>query len=443
MRYPVLVLLGAGLGLAATSAQTSPAIKPDITVAADGSGDFKTVEAAVASIPKDNHERMIILVKDGIYHEKVRIDANDVTLLGQSRQRTRIEFDESAAEARTAPDRALGQAVVNVNGDDCVLQNLTMQNTYGVIGIHAFAVYGRGDRTVITDANVWSQGNDTLSLWRQSGGQYGADAASHVSPDGRYYHARLDVCGSVDFICPRGTCYMVDSNIHEVKSQTEAVWHDGSRGQDMKFVLRDCHFDGVQDWRLARHHHDGQFYFIDCLFSSTMTDRSPRRVIYPLNGGTPTAADIQNNKEHDPTNIWGERSYYYNTHRDGGDYAWMRENLETAPGAPKPGQITAAWTFEGKWDPENKLGPAVTKVDGQGGRIAVTFGESVTVKGRPRLTLKGGGWADYASGSGSATLLFTAPAGGSTAAERIDFAGGAIIATEAAATVRVASLQLP
>jgi pectinesterase len=440
MRYPVLPLLAAAC-LGAASAHAAPAIKPDLTVAADGSGDFTTVEAAVASIPKANHERKIIFIKNGVYHEKVRIDASDVTLLGQSRARTRIEFAQSIVEARTARD-GLGQGVVNVNGDDCVLQNLTIQNTHDVIGIHAFAVYGRGDRTVITDANIWSQGNDTLSLWRTSDGMFSEDASAHTSPNGRYYHARIDVCGSVDFICPRGTCYLVDSNIHEVKAQTEAVWHDGNRDKDMKFVLRDCHFDGPQDWRLARHHHDGQFYFIDCLFSATMLDRPPQRVIYPLNGGTPTAADIKNNKEHDPTNIWGERSYFSNTHRDGGDYAWMKENLESAVGSPKPEQVTAAWTFGGKWDPENRMGPVAGKVEARAGQIAVIFPESVTVKGRPRLVLQAGGYADYASGSGSTTLLFTAPAGAG-GADKLDFDGGAIIATEAAATLRVASTELP
>jgi pectinesterase len=440
MRFPLLFLLGAGL--AAAAAQPVPVIPPDLVVAADGSGDFTTVEAAVASIPRDNHERKVIFIRDGVYHEKVRIDAADVTLLGQSRARTRIEFAQSIVEARTARD-GLGQAVVNINGDDCVLQNLTIQNTHGVIGIHAFAIYGRGDRTVITDANVWSQGNDTLSLWRQGGGQYGADAAAHASPDGRYYHARLDVCGSVDFICPRGTCYLVDSNIHEVKAQTEAVWHDGSRGRDLKFVLRDCHFDGPPDWRLARHHHDAQFYFIDCLFSATMLDRRPQRVLYPLNGGTPTAADLQNNREHDPTNIWGERAYYHGTHRDGGDYAWMKDNLADAPGSPKPEEITAAWTFGGKWDPENPRGPSASRVGAVGRQIAVVFPESVTVKGRPRLALRAGGWADYASGSGGRELRFTLPAGSDGAALRLDYSLGAIVATEAAATLRVAGTDLP
>ncbi len=46
---------------------------------------------------------------------------------------------------------------------------------------------------MITDANVWSAGNDTLSLWRTSDGMFSEDAAAHTSPNGRYYHARLDV----------------------------------------------------------------------------------------------------------------------------------------------------------------------------------------------------------------------------------------------------------
>ena len=47
--------------------------KPDLVVAADGSGDFKTVQAAVQSIPETNSERFVILIKNGIYREKVRV----------------------------------------------------------------------------------------------------------------------------------------------------------------------------------------------------------------------------------------------------------------------------------------------------------------------------------------------------------------------------------
>src|SRR5207253_11269690 len=68
--------------------------KPDIVVASDGTGDFKTIQAAVESIPPKNRERVIVLIKDGTYHEKIRVDASFVTLCGQNRKRTRIEFSQ-------------------------------------------------------------------------------------------------------------------------------------------------------------------------------------------------------------------------------------------------------------------------------------------------------------------------------------------------------------
>lgn len=433
----------------ATLSFAAPDLRPDLVVAADGSGDFKTIQAAVASIPKDNRERKIVFVKNGVYPEKVRVDASFVTLRGESREGTKIEFNQGNEEYRGANRDNLGAAVLNINGDDFVLQNITVHNTYPTMGKHAFAVYGRGDRTVLEDADILSLGNDTISLWRTGAGQFSEDAGQHASPNGRYYHARLKVCGSVDFICPRGWCYMVDSEVTEVNPHTDAaMWHDGSRDQDMKFVMRGCTFVGPEGddstFRLARHHHDGEFFFIDCKFDRKMRDNAPYRVMYPLNGGPATPADTKKNKDADPTNIWGERAYYYNDHRTGGDYAWFRDNLNAAPGAPRPTDITAKWTFGGKWDPENEHGPAVKTVaadPADASKVVVTFAENVTVKGHPRLALGGGVFADYASGSGTTTLVFNAPAG--KKASRIDLNGGAIVANEASAKLRFADTKLP
>jgi len=399
-------------------------------VAAVGSGDFRAIQAALDSIPAGNRERRIVLVKDGVYHEKIRIDAAAVTLLGQSRGGTRIEFAQGAAEFRRQPD-AIGIGVVNLNGDDCVLENLTVQNTHGVVGVHAFAVYGRGDRTVITDCDVLSQGNDTLSLWRPEGG--------------RYYHARLRITGSVDFVCPRGWCYMTDCQFYEENPHAEAmIWHDGSRNRDMKFVVRDCRFDGVAGWQLARHHHDAQFYLLDCTFSNRMLDVAPRRVIYPLGGRPATDTDRKRNQELDATNVWGERAYFSGCQRDGGDFAWFRDNLASAAGAPTPAQITAAWTFGGAWDPENTAGPEIRRVQQDGATITVTFSESVTVRGRPQLCLASGAFAPCTGGSGTAVLTFTAPAGEQGAVTSVELPPGTIIiASQASAALRVADLSLP
>ena len=402
--------------------------KPDLVVAADGSGDFKTIQAAVASIPKTNTERVVAFIKDGIYKEKIRVDASFVTLRGQSRSGTRVEFPQLDEDFNKTPD-AIGRAVINLNqANDFVLENLTAENTAGVIGPHAFTILGSGDRAVVVDCDVVSHGADTVSFWR--------------GDRGRCYQANCRLEGSVDFVCPRGWCYVTNCSFYEMKN-TAAVWHDGSKDKDMKFVLRDCRFDGAEGWNLARHHHDAQFYFLDCRFSKTMIDKPPFRVIYPLDGGTPGASDIQRNKDLDKSNLWGERSYFYNCHRDGGDYAWLTNNLSTATGAPDPAQINAAWTFAGKWNPESTSGPMIQKVSATDGRVALVFNENVTVKGKPRLKLRDGGLANYTSGSGTDTLTFDLPQGAANEVASVDLNGGAIVASEAAATLRLAQLTLP
>jgi pectinesterase len=211
----------------------------------------------------------------------------------------------------------------------------------------------------------------------------------------------------------------------------------------MKFVMRNCRFDGATSFNLGRHNIDAQFYFLDCKFSAKMKDKPIRRVVYPLNGSLPTEADIQRNVDLDKQNIWGERSYFYNCHRDSGDFDWFANNLSSAPGSPKPKQITAAWTFDGKWNPEDRIGPTIQYIRVMGGQIALAFNEPVTVKGKPRLKMCGGRVANYISGSGTDTLLFGPVADSAAEVCSVDLNGGAITACEASVTQRRANISIP
>lgn len=310
---------------------TARPIPPDVVVAGDGTGDFRTIHDAVQSIAPDNRERKIILVKAGVYVEQVRVDAAGITLRGEHRSTTRLEF--AHAHQEPAPER--GRAVLNLSSTahDFVLEQFTVENTQSELGIHAFAIYGLADRTVLLDSNVLSRGNDTLSLWR--GRADGPPPAAAALPDGsstswdgggRYYHARLSVRGSVDFICPRGWCFMRDSTLTQVNPKASAaLWHDGSHHSDQKFVLRNCTIDGPPDWVLARRHRDAQFFLIDCTFSASMRDRAPYRVIYPLDGRPPTEADRKRNADYDRANLLGDRAYFHNSRRKGGDFPWHRD----------------------------------------------------------------------------------------------------------------------
>ncbi len=64
-----------------------------------------------------------------------------------------------------------------------MLENLTAENTAVVVGPHTFAILGTGDRTVIMNCDVLSDGADVVSLW--------------LGESGRYYHAGCRFKGSV------------------------------------------------------------------------------------------------------------------------------------------------------------------------------------------------------------------------------------------------------
>jgi PelA/Pel-15E family pectate lyase len=299
-----------------------------IVVAQDGSGDFRTVQEAVDSIPKDNAYTLILL-RNGTYREKVFINASHVSIVGEDRERTRIEYAELRRIWRETHPDDWGAAVVNI-GDkvtDLVIANLTVRNDYGKLRDdhdHQFAIRSGGDATRITllDANVIADGGDTLSLWNANSGMY--------------YHANCSFEGWVDYVCPRGWCYITNSRFFG-HNMTASIWHDGSKDKDSKFVIRHSWFDGVPGFPLGRNNRDGQFFLLDAHFSPAMGDRPIYQALAP------------------ETYQWPARYYYDNCHRDGGDYAWFADNLDKADGTPRAEEITAAWTFAGRWDPENTL----------------------------------------------------------------------------------------
>lgn len=424
-------------------------IAPDIVVAADGTGDFTSVQAAVQSIPQTNRERVVVLIKDGVYREAVRVDAAYVTLRGESRQGARLELTRPSGSTR---GDSLGAGILNSSSTahDLVIENLTVHNTVQETGPHAFAIVGRSDRIVVQNADVLSRGADTLSLWRQlktaeeAGLSEGPGATPLTADGGRYYKRNLRITGSVDFVCPRGWCYMTDSQIEQVHPQAEAAfWHDGGNIADKKFVIRNTRADGPPDFFLARAHRDAQFYFLDCQFTDRMRDKPPHLVNYPLDGGPPTAEDDARNAKIASETRVGVRSYYSNTRRPAGDYSWMADNLGEAVGSPRAEDITAKWTFGGTWDPENPVGPRAGEVRDEGGRIHVVFDRLVTVKGQPELLLEGGQGAEYVSGSGTNALVFARPPGARGRPTRLTYERGAVIGSEAAALIMLAEPDLP
>ena len=348
-----------------------------ITVSQDDSGDFKTITAAIQSLPFLNYRRTVIFIKNGVYKEKIRIDQDYITLRGESRENTILQYSQLRTDWIANKD-SIGAAVININGDDFILENITVENTQPEIGPHAFTIYGTGTRTILLNCNIISKGGDTVSLWDYN--------------TGMYYHANCYFEGAVDFVCPRGWCFIRDSKFYEVK-KTASIWHAGGDNINQKFVIVNSQFDGVKGFELGRHHYEAQFYLIDCTFSDKMSTRPIYRVTYP------------NEPERDRPFNWGER-YYFSDNKTDLKLDWNTNNLEKAYGSPDKKQITAKWTFNGMWDPESHVGVEVVSFQISENILLLKLSEKVTVVGKPELVTTDLEKLEYVDGAGSDTIRF-------------------------------------
>ncbi len=328
-------LLAALLSAASTARAVPVRARPagvDLVVSQDGTGDFATVQAALDALPGAATRTRVVLVRSGVYREKLFVTKSRLAIVGEDREKTRIEFSQLRRDWRAAHPDDWGAAVVNVGDDvtDLLLANLTIRNDYGSRHgdhDHQFAIRSGGSSTriVLLHANVLSDGGDTVSLWNAF--------------TGMTYHASCTFEGWVDFVCPRGTSYVTNSRFI-AHNPTAAIWHDGSKDRDHRFVVRSSRFDGAPGFPLGRNNRDGQFHLLDCAFSGAMADQ-------PIYQPSPPE-----------TYAWEPRAFFHGCRGDDGDRPWFADNLRDADFSPSPAEITPEWTFCGQWDPEGTM-PAV------------------------------------------------------------------------------------
>ncbi len=305
--------------------------KADIIVAKDGSGNFTTIQAAISSIPSSNSTNVTILVKNGTYNEHIAIDKSFISLVGESREKTIIEFSIQRTEWTNSHGSSAGCAVINIGCTpsfsktssivtDIVIGNLTIQNTYNTSDDKTMVIKdeGNSNRIFVVSCNVWCKGHDTISLWSKQSGMY--------------YHADCSFRGSVDAVCPRGWCYTVNCEFYEVTGSAP-LWHEAaSAGQ--KFVVRTGKIlpaaGSTSKFKLLNANNSStvgtRFFLLDCLISGSCNT-----------SGTYTEA------------------YFYNCHGETSDQTWYKDNLSSASGSPTQSRITAEWSFDNKWDPENTM----------------------------------------------------------------------------------------
>lgn len=194
------------LWISTAMAQLDPKFPAELTVAQDGSGNYKTIQEAVNSVRDLGQWQVIIHIKKGVYHEKLIIPSwkTHITLSGEDRANTVITNADFSGKDVPGGKDALGLAkfstytsyTVLVQGNDFVAENLTIENTSGRVG-QAVALHVEGDRCIIRNCRITGN-QDTL---------YTATTGS------RQYYKECYIEGTTDFIFGEATAVFEDCTI--------------------------------------------------------------------------------------------------------------------------------------------------------------------------------------------------------------------------------------
>jgi pectinesterase len=212
MPFPKHLLTAALLLAAATvQAQVAPPAAPAkpaakietflvpirLTVAADGSGEYRTIQDAVMAVRDFMQVSAVIFIKNGTYKEKLLIPSQktNITLLGESKEGVVITYGDYSGDADK--HSTYTSSTVRVQGNDFTAENITFENSAGRVG-QAVALHVEGDRATFRNCRMLGN-QDTLYL---------------AIENSRQYYQNCYIEGTTDFIFGSSTAVFEGCTIH-------------------------------------------------------------------------------------------------------------------------------------------------------------------------------------------------------------------------------------
>jgi pectinesterase len=218
--------------LFAAMAALSAAPGPDVVVAADGTGRYKSLQDAISAAPMRtgrDDPRWVIHVKPGTYRERIYVqrERGNILVRGEDAATTVVTYDQHAN--LPGPDgKPIGTfrtPTVQIDGDGMTWENITLANSAGPVG-QALALRADGDRLVFRRCRFlgWQ---DTILVNR-----------------GRHYFEDCYIEGTVDFIFGAATAYFSRCHIQCLK---DGYITAASTPQEAAYgyVFADCRITGA------------------------------------------------------------------------------------------------------------------------------------------------------------------------------------------------------
>lgn len=191
-----------------------------IIVAKDGTGEFASIQEAVNSTRDLGPDWVEIIIKNGIYKEKIRIPSwkHFIHLKGESRENVRIINDDYSGKMNNQSNlkyNTFDSYTLLAEGDHIMIENLTIQNSSCHQG-QAVALHVEGDYFIGKNLNL--QGcQDTLYAARENSRQY-------------YHNCFIE--GTTDFIFGQATAAFENC---EIKSLANSYITAAATGNNKAF----------------------------------------------------------------------------------------------------------------------------------------------------------------------------------------------------------------
>lgn len=203
----------------------------EITVAQDGSGDFTTLQAAINSIPKKNTSPVAILVKKGIYREKLFIDSLQqfITIAGEDSSNTIFTWDDHTGKISPSGDSINTRTSwsFKIKADNFTAKNITFRNDAGFTAGQAVAVESDGDKAVFRNCRFIGN-QDVLFLNSEKSRQYFEDCY---------------IEGTTDFIFGSATVWFQKCRIYS-KKNSHVTAASTPKENEFGFVFNWCQLFG-------------------------------------------------------------------------------------------------------------------------------------------------------------------------------------------------------
>ncbi|XP_021806187.1 putative pectinesterase/pectinesterase inhibitor 28 [Prunus avium] len=216
---------------------TPQSLKPNVVVAQDGTGKYKTIKEALKEVPKKSNETFVIYIKEGVYKEQIIIDRHmtNVFMIGDGPTKTKISGNKNKADGTATMNTATFAAV----GDYFVAKDIRFENTAGHIKHQAVALRVQSDFSIFYNCHMDAY-QDTL-----------------YTQTYRQYYRDCTITGTVDFIFGDGVALFQNCKMLVRKpgdSQSCMVTAQGrtDKNEITAIVLQNCTITGEPEYMAVK-----------------------------------------------------------------------------------------------------------------------------------------------------------------------------------------------